>query len=112
MPCLSTDWTTGVRSPAETNDSSSSLCVQTSSEAQPASYLTGTRGRVLSPGVKGVTPARDAEVIMSRIYIFPLPLASAWRSGTALLLLYRVRRKRTKKLILRYAILQAPEFLT
>jgi hypothetical protein len=34
---LTTDWTTGIRSPAEANDFSSSLCVQTSTEAHPAS---------------------------------------------------------------------------
>jgi hypothetical protein len=36
------DWTTGVLSAAEANDFSSSLCVQTSSEAHPASYPMGT----------------------------------------------------------------------
>jgi hypothetical protein len=100
MPCLFTDWTTGVRSPAETNDSSSSLCVQTSSEAQPASYPTSMRGRVLSPGVKGgpgVTPACDAEVIMSRSYISPLPLVLVWRSGTALLFTLPRQTKRDEK---------------
>jgi hypothetical protein len=39
---MTTDWVTGVRSPAE--DFSSSVCVQTSSEAHPASYPVGTRG--------------------------------------------------------------------
>jgi hypothetical protein len=48
-------WTTGVRSPVE--DFSSSLCVQTSSGAHPASCTMGTGGPF--PGVKrgrGVTP--------------------------------------------------------
>jgi hypothetical protein len=44
------DWTTGVRSPAEAMDFSSSLCVQTSSHSHPASYPMGTGG--LFPGVK------------------------------------------------------------
>jgi hypothetical protein len=35
---------TGVRFPAEAKDFSSRLCVQTSSEAHPASYLLGTGG--------------------------------------------------------------------
>jgi len=43
-----TDWMTGVRSPTEEKDFSSSLCVQTSSEVHPVSYPMGTgvqRGR-------------------------------------------------------------------
>jgi hypothetical protein len=42
--CLTTDWTTGVRSTAEakTFSFSSSLCVQTSSEIHPDSYPMGT----------------------------------------------------------------------
>jgi hypothetical protein len=54
--CLITDWTTGVRPPAEAKDFSSSLCVQTSPEAHPASYPVGTGALFL--GVKrgrGVT---------------------------------------------------------
>jgi hypothetical protein len=43
--------TTGVRSPAEAKDFSSSLCIQTSSEAYPASCPLGTRSPF--PGVKG-----------------------------------------------------------
>jgi hypothetical protein len=41
-----TDWVTGVQSLAEAKDLSSSLCVQTSSEAHPASYPMGTRAKV------------------------------------------------------------------
>jgi hypothetical protein len=41
---LATEWTNGVRLPAEAKDFSSSLCVQTSSEAHPASYPMGYRG--------------------------------------------------------------------
>jgi hypothetical protein len=56
--CLTTDWTSGVRSPAEANDFSSSLCVQTSSEAHPPSYTMGTGGP--SPGSKA-WPGRGAD---------------------------------------------------
>jgi hypothetical protein len=38
--CLTKDWTTGVRSPTETED----FCVQTGSGAHPASYPMGTGG--------------------------------------------------------------------
>jgi hypothetical protein len=38
VKCLITEWTTGIRSPAEAEHFSSILCVQTSSEAHPASY--------------------------------------------------------------------------
>jgi hypothetical protein len=48
--CLTTDWTTGVRSPTEAEDFSSSLCVQTGCGAHRASYPMGTG--VLSPEVK------------------------------------------------------------
>jgi hypothetical protein len=41
VQCL-TDWTTGVRSQVETKDFSCSFCVQTSSEAHPASRPMGT----------------------------------------------------------------------
>jgi hypothetical protein len=56
VQCLSTNWTTGVRSPAKSKDLSSCLCVQTSSEAHLASYPMGTWGPL--PGKKrgwGVT---------------------------------------------------------
>jgi hypothetical protein len=52
------EWTTGVRSPAETNDYSSSLCVQTGSEAHPASCTMGTGGPF--PGSKA-RPGRDTD---------------------------------------------------
>jgi hypothetical protein len=47
---LTTDWTTRVRSQEEAKHFSSSLCVQTSSEAHSASYPLGTGGPF--PGVK------------------------------------------------------------
>jgi hypothetical protein len=46
---VTTDGTTGVRSPVEAKDFSSSLCDQTSPEAHPASYPMGTSGPF--PGV-------------------------------------------------------------
>jgi hypothetical protein len=60
--CLTTDWTTRVRSPTEAKDSSSILCVQTSSEARSASYplVTGCpfqgvkRGRCLTLTTKPI----------------------------------------------------------
>jgi hypothetical protein len=48
----------GVRSPAEAKDFSSSLCVQTGSEAHPASCTMGTGGTF--PGGKA-RPGRDAD---------------------------------------------------
>jgi hypothetical protein len=47
-----------VRSPAEENDFSSILCVQTSSEAHPASCIMGTGGPF--PGAKA-RPGRDVD---------------------------------------------------
>jgi hypothetical protein len=55
---LTTDWTTGVRSPTEAEDFSSSLCVQTGSGAHPASYSMGTGGPF--PGGRA-RPGRDAD---------------------------------------------------
>jgi hypothetical protein len=52
------DRATGVRSPAEEKDFSSSLCVQTSFEAHPASYPIDTR--VPFSGGKA-RPRRDAD---------------------------------------------------
>jgi hypothetical protein len=41
---ISADWTSGVLSPVEAKDFSSSLCVQTGSEAHPASCPMVTGG--------------------------------------------------------------------
>jgi hypothetical protein len=83
------DLATGVRSPAEAMDFSSSLCVQTSSETHPVAYPVGT-----GDPFPGVQSGRDADhsphlVLRSRMstaYVFS-PL-SAWMacSRTALLL--------------------------
>jgi hypothetical protein len=50
VQCLTIDWATWVRSPAEAKDFSSSICVQTSSEAQPSSHPMATRDPF--PGIK------------------------------------------------------------
>jgi hypothetical protein len=52
------DWTTGVRSPTEAENFSSSLCVQTGSGAHPASYPMGTGDPF--PGGKA-RPGREAD---------------------------------------------------
>jgi hypothetical protein len=73
---MSLDWTTGVRSPTEAKDFSSSLCIQTNSEAHPASYTMGTDGTF--PGGKA-RPGHDADhslhlvprSVMSRSYSSP-----------------------------------------
>jgi hypothetical protein len=69
------------RSPAEAKDFSSSLCVQTGSEAHPASCTMGTGGPFL--GVKrgrGVTLTTHPYLVprsrMSRSYIFSPPCSS------------------------------------
>jgi hypothetical protein len=82
-----------VRYPTGAEDFSSSLCVQTSSGAHPASYPMGTG--VLSPGVKcgrGVTLTTHPHLVprlrMSRSYTSSSPCAASMAcSGTALLFL-------------------------
>jgi hypothetical protein len=78
---------TGVRSPAETKDLSSSLCVQTGSGAHPASCTMSTGG--LFPGLKrgrGVTLTTHPHLVprsrMSRSYTFSSPNASVVRSDS------------------------------
>jgi hypothetical protein len=58
VQCLTIDWTTVIRSPTEAKDFSSSLCVQTSSEAHPMSYPMSTVGPFLGGKSR---PRRDAE---------------------------------------------------
>jgi hypothetical protein len=79
---LTTDWTTGFRSPAKATNFSSSACVQASSEAHLASCPKGTGGPF--PGSKrcwGVTLTTHPHLVprsrMSRIYI-PI-LLYPWR---------------------------------
>jgi hypothetical protein len=58
VQCPTTDWTTGVRFLTEAKDFSSSLCVQTSSEAHPACCTMGTGG----PFRRGkARPGHDAD---------------------------------------------------
>jgi hypothetical protein len=72
---LTTDWTNGVRSPSDENVFSTSLCVQTSSEAHPASCPMSTAAPL--PGVKrgrGVTLTTNPHLVprswMSRTYTY------------------------------------------
>jgi hypothetical protein len=57
--CLTKDWTTGVQTPAEGKDFSSSLCIQISSEAHPASCPVGTRGPVITMPIRGHPPCHN-----------------------------------------------------
>jgi hypothetical protein len=73
VQCLTMGWTTGVRSPTEAEDFSSSPCVQTGSGAHPAYCPMGTAGSF--PGVKrgrGVTLTTHPHLVprsrMSRSY--------------------------------------------
>jgi hypothetical protein len=82
--CLTTDWTTGVRSPTEAGDFSSSLCVQTGSGAHPSFCTMGTGGPF--PGVKrglGVMLTTHPHLVLmlrvSRSYTSFLPQAPPWR---------------------------------
>jgi hypothetical protein len=84
------DRANGVRSPAEAKDFSSSLCVQTSSEAHPASCTMGTGGPF--PGAKlgrGVTLTAHPHLVpmsrMSRSYNSSPPSTTMACNGTALL---------------------------
>jgi hypothetical protein len=75
VQCLTTDWTTWVRSPADAKDISSSLCVQTSSEAHSASYPLGTVGKALPGRDADLSPPSTAEV-MNEYELYPLPLVA------------------------------------
>jgi hypothetical protein len=89
--CLTTDWTTGVRPPAEVKDYSSSLCVQTSSKTHPASCTMGTGESF--PRAKARTGGDDDHSLPSsagvKNTIFLSLFEPTWHSGTALLLLKR-----------------------
>jgi hypothetical protein len=70
------DWTIGVRSPEGTKDFSSNHCVQTGSEAHPASCTMGTWGPF--PGAKRGRGADHSPRLvprsrMSRSYTFTPP---------------------------------------
>jgi hypothetical protein len=84
------DLAIGVRSPAEAKDSFSNLCVQTGSEAHPASCTMGTGGPF--PGTKrgrGVTLTTHPHIVprsrMSRSYTSSPPNVTMVCSGTACL---------------------------
>jgi hypothetical protein len=62
VQCVTTDWTTGVRSPTGTEDFSSSPCVQTGSGAHPASYPVGTGGKARPGRDTDHSPPSSAEV--------------------------------------------------
>jgi hypothetical protein len=85
----------GVRSSAREKDFSSNLCVQTGSEARPASCPKGTGGPF--PGAKrgrGVTLTTHPHLMprsrMSRSYTSSPPSATMACSGTALIFEYNV----------------------
>jgi hypothetical protein len=84
---------TGVRSPAEAKDFSSTLCIQTSSEIHPTSYQIGTEGSFTGGKAQ---PGRDADhsspssaVVSNEQELYSCP---PWRlhggSGTSYLLAY------------------------
>jgi hypothetical protein len=80
VKCLTTDWTTELRSPTEAKDFSYSPCVETGSETHPAFFAMGTgvkRGR----GVKLTNHPISCGSQDCVGAIPPLSLGS-WRSGT------------------------------
>jgi hypothetical protein len=90
--CMTTDWITGVRSPAEAKDFSFSLCVKTSSDGHPASYPMVTGGHF--QGVKcsrGVTLTTHQYLVprsRKEGAILPLPLIVRLAVQRQLLLYY------------------------
>jgi hypothetical protein len=95
VQCLTTNWTPGVRSPAEAKGFSSSLRVQTSSEAHPA-YPMGTGGPfpVVKRG-RGVRLTTHPHLVprsgVSRIYTSSSPWRLHVVAGQLLLGFYSVR---------------------
>jgi hypothetical protein len=88
--CLTTGWTTGVLSPAEARDFSSSFRVQTSSEVHPTSYPIGTGGPFpgikLGRGMTLTTPPSIAEV--KNYYELKILSPRCLHSGSGTALLY------------------------
>jgi hypothetical protein len=72
------DWTTRVRSPAGAKDFSSSLCDQTGSGVHPASYPTGTGGKVQVGCDADHSPSSSAEVKNEEELCLLSPQASPW----------------------------------
>jgi hypothetical protein len=73
--CTTADWMTGVQSLAEAKDFSSSLCVQTSSEAHPAYYPVGMG---VLPGGEA-WPKCDAHHSPHLVLWSLSPLTPAWQ---------------------------------
>jgi hypothetical protein len=79
---LTTDWTVGVRFLTEAKDLSSSPCVQTSSEANPASYPRGIGGKSRPGREADHSPHLLPRSRMSMSYTFSLPWRLHGGSGT------------------------------
>jgi hypothetical protein len=85
VQCLTTDWTSGVRSPTGAEDFSSSLCVQPGSGAHPVSSTVRTggsfpRGLKRGRGVMLTThPLLVPRLRKSRSYTSCHPNAPPWR---------------------------------
>jgi hypothetical protein len=81
VKCLTTDWKTGVQSLTETEDFSSSLCVQIGSGSHPASSTMGPGGpfpgRKARPG-RGHSPLSSAEVKYEKELYLLSPHAPPW----------------------------------
>jgi hypothetical protein len=97
---MTTDWTIGVRSPAEAEDFSSSPCVQTGSGAHPASCPMGTGGPF--PGGKARpgreadhSPPSSAEVKYEWELYLLSPHVSMACSGTAFFIILQIARNDT-----------------
>jgi hypothetical protein len=94
--CPTTNWTTGVRSPAEEKDFSSNIFVQTNSEAHPASYpmcIGGPfpKGKAQSGLDANHSPHLEPMSRMSRSYNSSPPCAClAYRDSFYLLTRFRI----------------------
>jgi hypothetical protein len=85
------DWTTGVRSPTEAEDFSSSLCIQNGSGAHPASCTMGTggsfpRGKVQPGHDADHSPPSSAEVKNEQELYLLSSQAPPWRVAGSLYL--------------------------
>jgi hypothetical protein len=81
-------WVSRVRSPTETEDFSSSLCVQTGSGAHPASYTIGTGGPFPGGLARPVrhadhSPPSSVEAKNEELYLL-FPHAPPWRVAGSL----------------------------
>jgi hypothetical protein len=78
VQCLTTDWTAAVRFPAEAEDFSSSLCVQTCSGAHPASCTMGTGGSLPGAWCWPLTPFSAELKRQQELYVLSAK-APPWR---------------------------------